>query len=274
MQQADKSLLVLDGQQRLTTLECFYSGEVEEDKPFILENVADEFRGLTYETLQGEQRRTIDNTFIHATVVKYNPDLGGAESVYSLFERLNTGGTNLYPQEIRVALYSGRLVELLREANSYPAWRAIYGPPSERLKDQELILRFLAFYMEEEEYERPLKVFLNQFLAKHRDLQGLDADRLKLVFEETCDIANSVLGRSTLRADVQINAAFADAMLVGNSARRLQSGPINEPAVMIAARSSLLDDPDFISAIARATADEERVSRRLSLAREAFQGIK
>lgn len=255
------------------TLERFYAGEIEEDKPFVLENVADEFKGLTYETLEDEQRRTVDNTFIHAVVVKYNPDLGGAESVYSLFERLNTGGTNLYPQEIRVALYSGRLVEMLRELNSYPAWRDIYGPPSERLKDQELILRFLAFYMEEDEYQRPLKVFLNQFLSDHRDLQGLDADQLKRVFEETCDVADDVLGRATLRPDVQINAAFADAILVG-LARRLELGPINEPAAIIMARDSLLDNPDFISAIARATADEERVSRRLSLAKAAFQAIK
>lgn len=273
VQQADRSLLVLDGQQRLTTLQRFYAGSLEPNKPFVLENVADEFKGLTYRTLDEEQRRTLDNTFIHAIVVKYNPELGGAESVYSLFERLNTGGTNLYPQEIRVALYSGRLVDMLRELNSFPAWREIYGPPSERLKDQELILRFLAFYEEEDEYQRPLKVFLNEFLSKHRDLQGLDAGRLKRIFEETCTLANSVLGRSALRPDSQINAAFSDAMLIG-LARRLEANPITDVDAVTAMRDKLLQDADFVSAIARATADEERVTRRLTLAKEAFQAVK
>jgi hypothetical protein len=123
VQQANKKLLVLDGQQRLRTLQRFYAGRIGRDTAFSLENVAEEYKGLSYDTLDEEQRRTLDNTFIHATVVKYNPILGGDESVYSLFERLNTGGTNLYPQEIRVALYNGRLVELLRELNSYASWR-------------------------------------------------------------------------------------------------------------------------------------------------------
>ena len=76
---------------------------------------------------------------------------------YQLFERLNTGGTNLYPQEIRVALFRGRLVDILREWNGDEHWRDLYGPLSPRLKDQELILRFLAFYLEADDYERPLK---------------------------------------------------------------------------------------------------------------------
>jgi hypothetical protein len=160
-------------------------------------------------------------------VVKYNPALGGAESVYSLFERLNTGGTNLYPQEIRVALYNGALVELLRELNSLGDWREIYGPPSERLKDQELILRFLSFYEDQENYQRPLKVFLNEFLDRHRELQNLDVVALKEVFERTCAVARVAFGRRTLRPDVQVNAAFADAIMVG-LALRIASGPVED----------------------------------------------
>lgn len=273
VQQANKQLLVLDGQQRLRTLQRFYGGEVGPGVEFKLANVSNEFRELSYETLDDEQRRLLDNTFIHATVVKYNPKLGGDESIYSLFERLNTGGTNLYPQEIRVALYHGKLVEFLRELNSHPRWREIYGPVSERLKDQEIILRFLAFFKEEQNYKRPLKVFLNEFLAKHRDLEGLNVSELRDVFQNTCRILADTLGRKALRADAQINAAFADSMLVG-VATRLADGPIRDGDAMESVRSGLLADPDFRSAIARATADEERVTRRLSLARAAFRAVK
>ncbi|WP_037601044.1 DUF262 domain-containing protein [Streptacidiphilus rugosus] len=273
VQQSNKQLLVLDGQQRLRTLQKFFSGWYAPEVEFRLENVGEDFKGLTYETLDDEQRRLLDNTFIHATIVKYNRSLGGDESVYSLFERLNTGGTNLYPQEIRVALYHGELVELLRELNSYPKWREIYGPPSERLKDQELILRFLAFFEEEEKYKRPLKAFLNDFLSAHRDLEGLSKDGLRKAFHETCDLASSTLGRRALRAESQVNAAFADAVLVG-LAHRLKAGPVEEPQKLVEARESLLGNADFTSAIARATADEDRVTRRLTLAKEAFGSIR
>ncbi|MEU5234657.1 DUF262 domain-containing protein [Streptomyces anulatus] len=272
VQQPNKQLLVLDGQQRLRTLQRFFSGETSPGEEFHLDNVGKELRGLTYGTLNDEQRRLLDNTFIHATVVKYNRSLGGDESVYSLFERLNTGGTNLYPQEIRVALFHGELVELLRELNSYSSWRDLYGPHSERLKDQELILRFLAFFEDEENYKRPLKVFLNEFLSSHRDLEGLSKDNLRKTFQETCDVASIALGRRALRAESQVNAAFADAMLVG-LAHRLKVGPIQDISALEGVRADLLSSTDFTSAIARATADEERVSRRLTMAKEAFGKI-
>ena len=272
VRQVNKQLLVLDGQQRLRTLQRFYSGIVYPNVSFSLENVADDLKGLTYETLSEEQRRLLDDTFIHATVIKYNPGLRGDESVYSLFERLNTGGTNLYPQEIRVALYHGPLMDLLRDLNSYHSWRDIFGPPAERLKDQEMILRFLAFTEKEQQYSRPLKGFLNTFLHDHRDLSGLDKTKMRHIFEQTCDALAATLGRAAIRADAQINAAFADAVLVG-VAHRLKSGPIHNGDKMSEARQRLLDDPDFRSAIARATADEDRVERRLRLAREAFQEV-
>ncbi|SNT62744.1 Protein of unknown function DUF262 [Asanoa hainanensis] len=272
VQQANKQLLVLDGQQRLRTLQRFYAGKINPKVDFKLENVTDNLKDLTYSTLEDEQRRLLDNTFIHATVVKYNAQLGGDESVYSLFERLNTGGTNLYPQEIRVALFHGSLVELLRELNSHPSWREIYGPVSERLKDQELILRFLAFHEEEGSYRRPLKVFLNTFLSNHRNLENLDVNKLRRVFESTCDALARTLGRKALRPENQINAAFADAVLIGMSSR-ISRGPVNDETGAVGVRERLLQNYEFVSAIARATADEDRVQRRLRLAKDAFEEI-
>jgi len=271
VQQSNKQLLVLDGQQRLRTLQRFYAGRVGK-REFSLDAVENTLKGLTYQALSDEQRRVLDNTFIHATVVKYNPDLGGDESVYSLFERLNTGGTNLYPQEIRVALYSGPLVDQLREMNTIPSWRDIFGPVSDRLKDQEIILRFLAFWQSGKEYRRPLKRFLNDFLKDNKDLGALDIAKLRETFTTTCDLLASGLGRKALRAESQVNAAFADAMLFG-VAHRVATGPVVKVVQLATVRDSLLADPEFVAAIARATADEDRVERRLNMARNAFATV-
>lgn len=272
VQQRDKKLLVLDGQQRLRTLQQFFAGAFDDNEPFVLDAVADAFKGVTYASLAAEDKRTLDNTFIHATIVRFDADAGGETAVYQLFERLNTGGTNLYPQEIRVALYHGVLVEFVRDLNQDEHWRNLYGPTSGRLKDQELILRFLAFYSSSPSYVRPLKGFLNTFLQTHKNGAGLDVAELRGRFKDTCACLDGSLGRSAFRLQNQVNAALVDSVMVG-LARRLQAGPINDLDAVKEAFARLVADEDFVSAIARATADEDRVQRRLDKATAAFTDV-
>jgi hypothetical protein len=273
VQQPDKKLLVLDGQQRLRTLEQFYAGKLYEGQQFVLEAVSNAFKGQTYDSLAPEDKRQLDNTFIHAIVVKYDPDSSKeAEAVYQLFERLNTGGTNLRPQEIRVALYPGVLVDFIRDLSQDENWRELYGPPSGRLKDQELILRFLALYVNGDDYSRPLKGFLNDFMKDHRRGGGLDLQNLASVFAGVCLTINEGLGRPAFRTATAVNAALVDAVMVG-VARRLETGPVDDPSGMQKSYDELLKDDDFQAAIARATADEDRVERRLRMATEAFSDL-
>ena len=65
-------------------------------------------------------------------------------SIDLIFERLNSGGTSLQPQEIPSRAYHGQFVELLTALNSTRSWRVLFGRKSRRLKDIELILRFFA----------------------------------------------------------------------------------------------------------------------------------
>jgi len=269
VQQADKKLLVLDGQQRLRTLQSYYKGVIGKETVFKLESVSDHLRDLTYEDLDPEQRRALDNTFIHATIVKYDPAAGGDEAVYQVFERLNAGGTNLYPHEIRVALYHGELVSFIRDLNQNSDWRSLYGAPSPRLKDQELILRFISLFSDSANYKKPLKGFLNGFLKNHQNMQGIDQDVLRQIFETTCSVINAGLGKSAFRLKAQINAALVDSIMCG-IANRLSDGPLASLDQLKPAYESLTSNEEFLSSIARATADEDRVQKRLSLARSAF----
>jgi hypothetical protein len=239
---------------------------------FKLDNVADSFAGKRYDTLTPEERRTLDNTFIHGTIVKYDPVNGGDDAVYQVFERLNTGGANLAPHEIRVALYNGQFVRLLRDLNQNADWRELYGAQSDRLKDQELILRFCAFYLNEANYKRPLKRFLNDFVRDHRDGSGLDAGHLRTVFGQSCALLAEHVGPKVFKATGQLNAALVDSVLVG-VARRIDAGPINDPRSLAAAFDGLTADADFIGAIGKATADEDRVALRMRKATAAFASV-
>lgn len=269
VQQQDKRYLVLDGQQRLTTMLAFYRG-VHEGKEFSLKHVSIPFRDLTYRTLSPEQRRHLDNAFIQATIVKTDGSMESLDAVYQVFERLNSGGTQLTPHEIRIALFAGPIVTYLDKLNHDESWRALYGPLSPRLRDQELVLRVLAFYVSAATYRRPLKKFLNDFMGEHRQLDRLNVNELDRVFSAAAELLLAGPGRSALRrAGSQINAAFTDALFVGLM-RRLDTGRDISAETVRGVVSALERDEELLLSIARATADEETVRSRLAIATAAF----
>ncbi|PSL55004.1 uncharacterized protein DUF262 [Saccharothrix carnea] len=268
VQQADKRYLVLDGQQRLKTLEAFYNG-IHNKVEFVLDNVAKQFKGLTYKSLNPEQRRTLDNTFITATIVRTDGTKESLEAVYQVFERLNSGGTQLTPHEIRIALYPGALVNLLTRLNDLEPWRVLYGPKSPRVRDHELVLRIIALYSRAAEYHTPLKKFLNDFLGDHRELSKLDGAALALLFEKSAYALFNAGARPMLRRPTRVNVALLEAVFVATM-RRLGSGMSDDPDIIRRALDELATDDKLIPAISRATAREENVRDRLDRASRAL----
>lgn len=151
----------------LLTLQSFKKG-VYNKRAFELKNVCEQFRGLSYEKLSDAQRRAFDNAFIQATVVNMDENPESREAVYQIFERLNSGGTQLTAHEIRVAIFTGSLVQELSKLNDNEHWRSIYGPKNRRLRDHELILRIIALYLNAQKYAAPLKSSLNRFMSENR----------------------------------------------------------------------------------------------------------
>ena len=272
VQQADRRYLVLDGQQRLKTLADFYSG-VHRGRVFDLKAVGERFTGLTYKTLSPEQKRTLDNTFIQATIVRTDGSTDSLDAVYQVFERLNSGGTQLTAHEIRVALYAGAFVELVQELNATPAWRELYGQPQARLRDQELVLRIVALYVTPGTYKRPLKKYLNDFVAQHRELENLPVDTIRERFSGAASLLLGGPGPSALRlGGGQVNAALTEALFVGLM-RRLDTKTAPKSSDLKGQLEEMLSDGSFITAISRATADEESVRTRLGVATNAFSAI-
>lgn len=269
VQQTDKRYLVLDGQQRLGTLQAFYEG-VHRGRVFALENVAKEFKGLTYKTLLPDQRRTLDNTFIQATIVRTDGSPDSQESIYQVFERLNSGGTQLTPHEIRIALYPGPFVDFLGRLNDLASWREIYGVRSPRLRDHEVILRILALYVRSEEYYRPLKKFLNDFLGTHRDLSKLPAAEIEENFTRAVDALADAGGRSLLRPPGQrLNVAVLDAVVVAAMRRAATSGPLDVDATRDSL-TRLLSSRSLEASTTTQTDTDENVRTRLKVATAAF----
>jgi len=81
-------------------------------------------------------------------------------SIVEVFSRLNTGGVALQGQEVRNCVYAGEFNKLLKQLNKNEDWRFIVGKTAEdnRMRDIELILRFLALYSNASQYAKPMNV--------------------------------------------------------------------------------------------------------------------
>lgn len=256
--------LIVDGQQRLRTLHNFFAGTFGEKK-FRLTNISERWAGKTHEDLDEADILKLEDSIVHATIFQQDEPKLGDQSIYYVFERINTGGIRLSTQEIRVCLSYGAFAQLLKSMNNYKNWRDIYGPPSKRLKDQELILRFFAFFFSDIKYERPMNVFLNNFMTHHRNLTIRSLTDFRTVFEQTIDVIHEAIGPKAFRPLSTLNAAVFDSVMVA-TAKRLATAAISEPASFATQYNALLADEAFQDSVKRSTADEERVLTRMRLA--------
>lgn len=267
-QSGDNRMLILDGQQRLITLQRFYGG-VHEGREFALNYVGNEFKGLTYRTLDESLQFKLDDSYMQATIVAADGSPEVDESIFQIFERLNSGGTQLTPHEIRVALYAGTLMASIETLNGDSAWRSLFGPTkSKRIRDHELIMRILALYSTSEDYNRPLKTFLNGFAQRDRTVD-IAAERRGDLFLAACAALNDQVGAKAFRrpGGTQVNTAQAEAICVA-AMEALDGGQI--PNDLAARIDELLKDPEFLKHTGRATADKDAVDTRLVRARTAF----
>ena len=278
-EQDSQRLLIIDGQQRLKTLQFFYDGffkpdvNEKEKKVFSLIDVQPQFVGKTYESLDDDDRRRLDNSVIHATIIKQEtPDEVEDTSLFYIFGRLNSGGRKLNGQEIRAALYYGPLMDAMEELNQLAEWRKIFGKQHERLKDQELILRFLSLYFDAERYKRPMEEFINKVCMHHQKGPPEFLLRCKAKFIQTIQIASKALGAKPFRPVRAINAAVFDSVMVG-IARRLDKGPLDNLEAVKSAYQNLLANNEYINATSRSTADEANLALRLRVCTEAFGAV-
>lgn len=271
-------LLVLDGQQRLKTLQFFYDGyfnpheDNKKQQVFKLISVQPKFEGLTYQTLEEQDKVKLNDSLIHATIVKQESPQDDDTSVYHVFDRLNSTGRRLTPQEIRTAIDHGNLIDLVKQLNDHESWRGIYGKRNSRLKDQELILRFLALFYDGAAYERPMNEFLNKFSKKYKHAEEKFLKHAGSLFKNTIDLISAAVGRRAFRPISTINAAAFDSVMVG-LARRLERSPISAHEKVQAVYDELLSDAEYLTLISRSTSDESNVAARIGKATQKFDGI-
>lgn len=207
----DENYYVIDGQQRLKSIEKFYDNE------FALKDVIDEIKGKKYRDLDEKIQNRIDEYAIQLIVIKQEKPDDNNDSIYKIFERINTEGTKLYPQEIRASSYHGEFNELLHEFAIDNRWIKFIATKNNRKTHEELILRFISLYYDMENYKAPMKHFLNVYMGKNRHFKHTPKIDIMNIFDRTFEICNQYLGKEhiCLKGSNRINTQLLDSILVG-----------------------------------------------------------
>jgi hypothetical protein len=140
------------------------------------------------------------------------------------------------------------------------------------MRDQELILRFLALYFDGKDYEPPMTEFLNNFMGKNRHLKARSGNEIRSVFVPTVHFIRECVGTTAFRRERTLNAEVFDSVMIG-TARLLANGKIPKCEVYVRRYRKLLSDDDYVAGTETGTARQDNVNSRLALATEAFQDL-
>ncbi len=160
--------IVLDGKQRLLSMMKFSGLYPEPNSGLVLE-------GLTIRTdLNGQTLAAMETNIIYQEdlAIFLNPTIRTVvvrnwktkNILHGIFHRLNTGSVQLSPQELRQALFPGKFTTFLDQsaASSLGTQKLLkIDKPDYRMRDVELLLRFISFYYFRPRYNGDLKGFMD-----------------------------------------------------------------------------------------------------------------
>lgn len=287
--------LIIDGYQRLMTVYDFVNGIFSGDgKVFKLtnsESINERWRGKAFAELPKDEQRRIQSTTIHAIIFEQKHPANDS-GMYKIFERINTSGRNLKPQEIRNCVYHGTLNSALMELNEYPTWRKLWGTDvcDSRMADIEFILRFFTLntllFNGTELKQLTLKKELNAFMARNSEATETSIAALMEAFKKVVDTIWNCLGaygfrnltKVTEKNPVQkfansIHPAIFDAVTIA-TAQFLRDKTIGSIAnFTIDNYKQLLNNKEFMDCITIRTTNTVKLERRVELAKNFLFGI-
>ena len=218
---------VMDGLQRITAIVDFY------DNKYRLTGLEEwkELEGKRYKDLPEKIREGIDRRQLQViTLLKESAaSIERADRIKRLvFERLNTGGVKLLPQEIRNAIYNGIGNEMCQDLSQNILFKTLWDIPTEniideadydlqdqiedeklqrrlernalykRMYDVELVLRFFAM-RNIEDFDYSLSVVLDDTLYALNQYDSENIETLSNLFVSTLAKANSLFGNNAFR---------------------------------------------------------------------------
>ena len=215
--------LVIDGQQRILSVVFFLEGYFGFEnlqgrrQVFRLTGLDDRspYHNKRYEDLEESDKRKLRSAVLRAVNIRQLSPKEDSTSVYHIFERLNTGGTPLRPQEIRNCVFRGEFADSLKELNRDKHWRAILGRQEydKHQRDIELILRVFSLVGNWRKYEKPMKEFLNINMRRNQNGTSPRVDKFLHVFPRATRLVAKQLGDKPFHVRGPLNRSVLDSVM-------------------------------------------------------------
>lgn len=179
---------IIDGKQRLETIRRFIKNEWIDDKgnksSFALDFEVDKGdennhrQGLTIDTISDDDKLRLSDAFLMAVTIRATSldENKRMDSIYYIFERLNTGGVSLTPSEIRLSLWNdSKLLQGIKRIANEDKWRGTVKITKKKARENqsyplhermESLLKIFAISNRLAHYKSPVKDFLTRFLRE------------------------------------------------------------------------------------------------------------
>ncbi|QUC06238.1 DUF262 domain-containing protein [Aggregatibacter sp. oral taxon 513] len=288
----DETMLIIDGYQRIMTIYDFIKGNKFQstDKTFNLvksDIINSRWRGKSFLELTQDEQRKIRSTTIHAIIFEQKSPQDDT-GMYQIFERINTSGVALKPQEIRNCVYQGSFNSLLFKLNNNDLWRKSFGRESDdpRMFDLELILRYFAINdfrksKEKEQQSINLVKYLNNYMGNNKSIDANTCDKLNNQFISMLKILDDILGDAAFKRydnkkDTfigRITPPVFDAICTAATFAN-ESGFVKSRSIDYVTRyKDLLHNESFISSTSVRTTNVENIKNRIILATKILFGL-
>ena len=266
----DNKSLVVDGQQRILSVIFFLEGYFGDEnlqgrrQVFRLSGLdpRSPYHNKRYSDLSDSDKRKLRSAVLRVVNIRQISPRHDSTSVYHIFERLNTGGTPLRPQEIRNCVFRGQFADALKELNKDECWRSLLGKKKfdKHQRDIELILRVFSLVNNWKNYEKPMKQFLNVNMQKNQSGKN---DRVQ-TFLETFPRAARYIAENLRIKPFHIRGPLNSSAL--DSILSIVIENIDKLPEDIDQRyKNLLADPDFHDATYYGTSDSVVLHKRFAL---------
>lgn len=145
-----QKLSIIDGLQRICAIRDFV---LEKENPLKLEGLQflKNFEGFTFSQLARPEVKRIKSLKITMNTLRKGTPL---DVKYIIFQRVNTAGVPLTPQEMRHALNQGPAAIFIKELADMESFKKAtnYSVESKRMQDRDFVNRFIAFYIGYQDY--------------------------------------------------------------------------------------------------------------------------
>ncbi len=152
-------------------------------------------QGFTIDTLPTKYKINLKRAVCRIEILRGESN---TSMKYELFKRLNSGGSKLTPQEIRNAIYRGinpKLNELIIELSQNHVFQKLTNLTKikkQQLYDNELILRFIAFYDNLENVNESMENYLNNFMEEKVTESTFQTERYRKIFGKVMNLIDKL----------------------------------------------------------------------------------